>query len=122
MDIICINLNHKESRKNAIFVLYKTGYHYPLKTVALELIGLDRPTMYFCWYVPFYCISMLLLLALKKLICKSKFFTDVLIMLAIPAVLRLARYIIGNVYIVAILLDQIVQLLIKYKDTLFSKF
>ena len=38
-----------------------------LKGTVLEALGLHTPVMYFCWYVPFYCLTMLWLPLVKEL-------------------------------------------------------
>lgn len=44
------------------------GMRYSPKDVALELFALSLPTMTFCWYVYFYCLVMLLLPWLTRLL------------------------------------------------------
>lgn len=45
----------------AIAAILLTGYRYSLRGFLLELFALQRPTMIFCWYVWFYCLTMLIL-------------------------------------------------------------
>lgn len=45
-----------------VIALFLGNYNdFSLKSFALELFALNRPIMVFCWYIPFYIISMLVL-------------------------------------------------------------
>lgn len=48
-----------------------------------ELLALERPIMYFCWYVSFYYISMLLLPLLSRMSAKTPL-ADVCLLLVLP--------------------------------------
>ena len=50
------------------------SYRFELKSFLLELFGIYRPIMYFCWYVPFYVISILLLTLIEQICRKNTFF------------------------------------------------
>lgn len=43
------------------------SYSFEIKSIILEMLGLYRPIMIFCWYVPFYVISMLLLPTVERI-------------------------------------------------------
>lgn len=63
------------------------GYHYDLIPFLLEIPALFRPTMWFCWYVYFYYISMLALPFLTRLM-SPKYWLDLIISVVIvPVVL-----------------------------------
>lgn len=49
------------------------SYRFELKSFLLELFGIYRPIMYFCWYVPFYAISILLLTLIEQICRKNTF-------------------------------------------------
>lgn len=53
-------------------------YDFSAKNLILELLGAKLPTMFFCWYVAFYIISMLVLPLYAKLSEKYPAFTFVL--------------------------------------------
>ena len=59
-------------------------YQFGLSEFVYELAGVFRPVMIFCWYVHFYCTSMLLLSVLDRF-SRNTFFGDFLLMLVIPA-------------------------------------
>ena len=56
-----------------------------LTGIVKELFALDRPVMIFCWYVYFYCISMLLMPLLDKLGTRSAG-ADAALLLLMPTV------------------------------------
>lgn len=71
----------------AVFALAAVGimnYKYSLKDVVLESVGLVRPTMFFCWYVYFYCTAMLLLPLVTKLMGKRLWSDLVIGILLVP--------------------------------------
>lgn len=47
-------------------------YSGNFKDIFLEFFALKRPVMVFCWYVYFYCISMILLWMIAPLLSKNK--------------------------------------------------
>lgn len=50
-----------------LLAIVTCSYTGNAKIFLLELLGLNRPVMYFCWYVPFYIIMMLFLYIVDKL-------------------------------------------------------
>lgn len=57
----------------ALPAAFLAGWVYTPKAVALELIAVERPTMFFCWYVFFYCLLMLALPVLTPLLSGNVF-------------------------------------------------
>lgn len=51
-----------------LIAIFIGTYTFDWKNFALELSALNRPIMVFCWYVCFYCVSMLLLPLLRPLL------------------------------------------------------
>ena len=66
----------------SVIAVYATGYQYSLKEYLLEMFALYRPTMYFCWYINYYIICMLLLPLCVRLMSKN-IHSDLLLALVI---------------------------------------
>lgn len=61
-----------------LLAVFIAGYRYSFSDIVLEAFGILRPTMYFCWYVYFYCIALLLLPLVSKIMGK-KIYIDLFI-------------------------------------------
>lgn len=73
-------------------VAVATGcWNFSLSGFVKELFALERPIMIFCWYVYFYCFSMLLLPLLDKLGTRSAGADAALLLLAPTAVFTILR-------------------------------
>ena len=63
-------------------------YSYKVSDIILELFALRSPTMIFCWYVIFYCISMVILPFLAKLMERNSVHRNLFIcLLVVPIVI-----------------------------------
>lgn len=71
----------------AAFAVVFAQYKYTVEGFVKELFALDRPTMYFCWYVYFYYTSMLLLPYVVKLLGKNIHSDLIISLVVIPYVL-----------------------------------
>ena len=60
-------------------------YKFNLTAVALEMFAISTPVMCFCWYVSFYCMTMLLLPILAKLVTGSAL-RDAFVLLILPTI------------------------------------
>lgn len=47
------------------------GYSLSAQTILKELLGLSSSVMIFAWYVPFYCVSILVMVPLQKLMSRN---------------------------------------------------
>lgn len=47
------------------------GYSLSAQTILKELLGLSSSVMIFAWYIPFYCVSILVMVPLQKLMSKN---------------------------------------------------
>lgn len=65
-----------------LIAFFVAGYKYDITSIALEAFGIIRPTMYFCWYVYFYCIAMLLMPLVSKIMGK-RLYLDIFIAIAL---------------------------------------
>lgn len=61
-------------------------YSFDLPGFLLELFALKRPIMFFCWYVCFYCVAMLLLPLLVKFIPEDKPAAALFIGILVPSI------------------------------------
>lgn len=74
------------------------------RKVVLEFLALRPSVMVFCWYVPFYCLTMLILPVLTKLVPKASRFMSVIMGILVPMVFFQAlstwkaSYIIKNIF------------------------
>lgn len=58
-------------------------YRFDVSGFVRELFALERPIMIFCWYVTFYCVSMLLMPIAAKLPTNA-LWADAVLLLAVP--------------------------------------
>lgn len=61
----------------AVFAALFAHYSYSAKDILLECFLLSDTTMLFCWYVSFYCITMLLLPIIVKYIISRNIYWDI---------------------------------------------
>ena len=73
-------------------------YRLNLENVLLEAIAVRRDIMYFCWYVPFYCLTVFLLPIVARLLTDSPL-VDISIVLIMQVVLAICSKIVLNAYL-----------------------
>ena len=64
-----------------VFSLASGCIRFSFSNMILEFLALKRPIMYFCWYVPFYALAMLLLPILTKNESRSPFLDTILLLI-----------------------------------------
>lgn len=69
--------------------------HTPVGFI-MELLALDRPIMWFCWYVCFYYVFMFILPSFTKLLSRNIFFDMIVSVVILPKLIAIAMNFAGN--------------------------
>lgn len=80
----------------AIIAIAVVKYQYTFWTFVAECFALKRPTMYFCWYVNFYIIFMLLLPIITRFFSKDIHIDLILGLVFIPGIFQMIGHFINK--------------------------
>lgn len=69
---------------------------YSITDIIKEALGIDTPTMFFCWYVDFYIAFMLILPLITKIMSKNIYLDLFIGIAAVPAVFSVIEHFVSN--------------------------